>query len=250
MAALFGDDYSAGMDLALFVEAKVNAPLLTTSRLRVVASGRGPTSPRRPPPTLAPPTAHRPPSRHAPSTRRGLLGGAPKDVGPLRHRFAADPRIRHEAPGWPEITMSTMTKSFALLAVVALLATAEASATSPGSTRCIKERLATTLLRAASHPHGPCAAAGALPLPLDTRHDAMASRRMAGRGPPTVLSRRSHSYSPRPRATVPTVRPSPPPRTTYRHLLSLGAVQKPSNASLTPQQLSLLQDHQNKEVGR
>ena len=165
---MFGDDYSAGMDLALFVEAKVNAPLPPQAASGL--SGRGPTSPRRPPPTLAPPTAHRSPSRHAPSTRRGLLGGAPKDVGPLRHRFAADPRIRHEAPGWPEITMSTMTKRFALLAVVALLATAEASATSPGSTRCIKERLATTLLRAASHPHGPCAAAGAPP--PATRHEA------------------------------------------------------------------------------
>ena len=38
----------------------------------------GPTSPRRPPP---PRTAHRSPFRHAPSTRRGLLGGAPKEEG-------------------------------------------------------------------------------------------------------------------------------------------------------------------------
>ena len=59
-------------------------------------------------------------------------------------------------------------------------------------------------------------------------------------------------------STVPTVCLPAPPRTTYRQLLSLGAVQKPEEEgqegpharALTPQLLSLLQDHQDEEVGR
>ena len=67
MAALFGDDYSAG-------------------------KGQCATDTKPPPSHRPPPTAHRSPFRHAPSTRRGLLRGAPKEDGLLRHRFAADPR--------------------------------------------------------------------------------------------------------------------------------------------------------------
>ena len=61
--------------------------------------------------------------------------------------------------------MKAMTKLFARLAVFALLATAEASAASPGSTRSIETRLATTLLRAAPTEATPAHAAAAVGAP-------------------------------------------------------------------------------------
>ena len=143
----------------------------------------------------------------------------------------------------PEIT-TTMTKLFTLLAV-ALLAMAEASATSPDSMRCIKKRLTTTPAARGISPTDP---ARPPEPPPATRHEAR-RHGMTTHGWPRSTDSSLTPPLTLTTPTVPTVRPSPPPRTTDRQLLSLGADQKISNASLTPQLLSLLQDHQNEEVG-
>ena len=133
----------------------------------------------------------------------------------LRHRFAADPRsqlLQFRPPAGD--TMTGMTKLFALLlAAFALLATctAAASAASPGPTRTIKTvRLATTLLRAASHPRTLRSRPPTAPpcRPTATRHNAM-------HDDDAVLSRRL-SHSPRSRSP-PSAHPHrPEPRTGNR----------------------------------
>ena len=81
------------------------------------------------------------------AVRRRPLGGARKEAGLLRHRLGPWRRIRgvSQTTSRPEITMSLVMTKLA----VALLATAAASATSPGSPRRIKTR---QLLRAVQKP--------------------------------------------------------------------------------------------------
>ena len=173
-----------------------------------------------PAPTSRPPRgarqvpSHRPPFRHAPPTRRGLLGGAPKEEGllrrpPLGSGSAESVAAIQTTSQRAEITMTGMTKLFALLlAAFALLATctAAASAASPGPT----VRLATTLLRAASHPRTLSSRPPTAPpcRPTATRHNAM-------HDDDAVLSRRL-SHSPRSRSP-PSAHPHrPEPRTGNR----------------------------------